>query len=139
MILRARAARFPVIRGGPDQGDAERLRRLQTITDAALAHLELGALLDLLINAVRYGAEPITLTVESRDTFLRIAVEDRGEGVAMDVESRLFERFARTEGSNVGSGLGPTIARAYARAHGGDLVYDPRERGARFELVVPQA
>jgi signal transduction histidine kinase len=69
---------------------------------------------------------------------LTIAVEDSGGGVAEDLRPRLFERFARTEGVNVGSGLGLAIARAYARAHGGDLVYDPRERGARFELIVPQ-
>jgi signal transduction histidine kinase len=94
---------------------------------------------NLLINAVRYGAEPITLSAKSGETLLTIAVEDSGEGVADDVRPRLFERFARTEGENVGSGLGLAIARAYARAHGGDLVYDQRERGARFELIVPQA
>lgn len=37
-----------------------------------------------------------------------------------------------------GSGLGLAIARAYAPAHGGDLVYHPGERGARFELILPQ-
>lgn len=94
---------------------------------------------NLLINAVRYGAGPITLTAEAKDAYLRITVEDSGEGVAGDVEPRLFERFFRTEGANLGSGLGPAIARAYARAHGGDLVYDPCERGARFELIVAQA
>ena len=93
---------------------------------------------NLLINAVRYGAAPITLSAERSDSFLRITVEDSGEGVSQDVEGRLFERFARTEGANVGSGLGLAIARAYARAHGGDLVYDPQDRGARFELIVPQ-
>jgi signal transduction histidine kinase len=94
---------------------------------------------NLLINAVRYGAEPITLSAESHEELLRISVEDSGEGVAEDVRPRLFERFARTEGVDVGSGLGLAIARTYARAHGGDLVYDRRERGARFELIVPQA
>jgi signal transduction histidine kinase len=94
---------------------------------------------NLLINAARYGAEPITLSAERQDTYLRIVVEDSGAGVADDVRPRLFERFARTEGADVGSGLGLAIARAYARAHGGDLVYDPRARGARFELIVPQS
>src|SRR3954453_20888449 len=36
-----------------EQGDAERLRRLQMITDAALAHLELRALLDTLLLRTR--------------------------------------------------------------------------------------
>jgi signal transduction histidine kinase len=93
---------------------------------------------NLLINAVRYGAEPITLSAEARDTFLRIAVEDSGEGVSENMRPRLFERFARTDSPNVGSGLGLAIARAYARAHGGDLVYNPGEKGARFELIIPR-
>jgi signal transduction histidine kinase len=92
---------------------------------------------NLLINATRYGAEPITLTAESRDSHLRIVVEDSGVGVPEDVRPRLFERFARSD-SATGSGLGLAIARAYARAHGGDLVYDTRDRGARFELILPQ-
>jgi signal transduction histidine kinase len=92
---------------------------------------------NLLINAVRYGSPPITLSAESRDRHLRIAVQDRGAGVPEELEPQLFERFARGEDAR-GSGLGLTIARAYARAHGGDLVYVPGTDGARFELLLPQ-
>jgi signal transduction histidine kinase len=107
---------------------------------AALAdHLVLDRIVsNLLINAARYGAEPITLTADSRDAHLRIVVEDSGAGVPEDVRSRLFERFARSESAALGSGLGLAIARAYAHAHGGELVYDPQDRGARFELILPQ-
>ena len=93
---------------------------------------------NLLINAARYGAEPITLAAEAGDKHLRITVEDRGEGVSEALRPRLFERFARSDSANVGSGLGLAIARAYAHAHGGDLVYDPSESGARFALTIPQ-
>jgi signal transduction histidine kinase len=93
---------------------------------------------NLLINAVRYGTEPITLSAEAGDTYLRITVEDSGEGVSEEMRPHLFERFARTDSADVGSGLGLAIARAYAHAHGGDLVYNPGERGARFELIIPQ-
>ena len=92
---------------------------------------------NLLINAVRYGMPPITVSAEHRDRHVRIAVEDTGGGVPAELEQRLFERFARGHGAT-GSGLGLAIARAYARAHGGDLVYDPRGAGARFELLLPQ-
>jgi signal transduction histidine kinase len=94
---------------------------------------------NLLINAVRYGAEPITLSAELGHSQLRIAVDDSGEGVSEEMRPRLFERFGRTDSANVGSGLGLSIARAYAHAHGGDLVYVAGERGARFELIIPQA
>ena len=92
---------------------------------------------NLLANAVRYGRPPIVVSAERRDRHVRISVEDAGGGVAEEVVPRLFERFARGEQGG-GSGLGLAIARAYARAHGGDLVYEPRETGARFELIVPQ-
>jgi len=91
---------------------------------------------NLLINAVRYGSPPITISAESRDRHLRIAVEDSGAGVPEDLQPQLFERFSRGEDAR-GSGLGLTIARAYARAHGGDLVYVPGDDGARFELLLP--
>jgi len=93
---------------------------------------------NLVINAVRYGAEPIRLWAETGDAQIRITVEDSGEGVSEDVRSRLFERFARGDSANVGTGLGLAIARAYARAHGGDLVHEPGTKGARFVLTIPQ-
>jgi signal transduction histidine kinase len=93
---------------------------------------------NVLINAVRYGAPPIVVAAEQRDRHIRIAVEDHGSGVPEELQPRLFERFARGDAAR-GSGLGLAIARAYARAHGGDLVYSPGERGARFELILPRA
>jgi len=93
---------------------------------------------NLLGNALRYGAEPITLSAEAGDAEIQITVEDSGPGVAEEIHDSLFERFARTESPNVGSGLGLSIARNYARAHGGDLVHEPGATGARFTLTVPQ-
>jgi len=93
---------------------------------------------NLLTNAVRHGAPPIAVAAEQRDRHLRIAVEDKGAGIPENLRARLFERFERGHGAS-GTGLGLAIARAYARAHGGDLVYEPAAEtsGARFELIVP--
>jgi len=93
---------------------------------------------NLLVNAVRHGSPPIVLAAERRDMHIRIVVEDCGDGVPEELHGRLFERFERGTDAR-GSGLGLAIARTYARAHGGDVLYDPGEKGARFELVVPQA
>ena len=93
---------------------------------------------NLLTNAVRYGEPPIVVAAERRDRYLRITVGDHGPGVPEDVRPRLFERFARGETAS-GSGLGLSIARSYARAHGGDLVYEHDREGPRFELILPQA
>jgi signal transduction histidine kinase len=92
---------------------------------------------NLVANAVRYGAPPIRIFAQQRDRHLRVAVEDAGPGVPKELEGKIFDRFARG-GSDTGHGLGLAIARAYAQAHGGDLVYDPRPEGARFELLIPQ-
>jgi signal transduction histidine kinase len=93
---------------------------------------------NLLVNATRYGKPPLVVAAEQRDHHLRIAVCDEGPGVPDELRGRLFERFARGTDAP-GSGLGLAIARAYARAHGGDIVYDPGDHGARFELILPQA
>ena len=93
---------------------------------------------NLVGNALRYGAPPVVVRAHAMDTYLRVSVEDGGEGVPPELVPRLFERFERgTVGE--GSGLGLSIAQAYARAHGGDLLYDRSERGgARFELILPR-
>jgi signal transduction histidine kinase len=92
---------------------------------------------NLVANAARYGAPPIRIAAKQRDRHLRVTVEDAGPGIPKDLEGRVFDRFARG-GGETGHGLGLAIARAYAQAHGGDLVYDPSGRGARFELLIPQ-
>jgi signal transduction histidine kinase len=95
-------------------------------------------LLNLVVNALRHGRPPVVLSVLQRDSYLRVRVEDSGDGVPSDLVPRLFERFERG-GPGEGSGLGLAIAQTYARAHGGDLLYDPTANGgARFELILPR-
>jgi signal transduction histidine kinase len=96
---------------------------------------------NLVANALRYGAPPVTVSAEQRDRHFRLVVEDRGPGVPAGFVPSLFERFARDEGSRdvTGTGLGLAIARSYARAQRGELLYEPATpRGARFELVLPR-
>ena len=94
---------------------------------------------NLIANALRYGLAPIAVSASAHDRHFRLAVEDRGPGVPHELEPQLFERFTR--GNNVsrsGAGLGLSIARFYAHAHGGELLYkNATPHGARFELVVP--
>jgi signal transduction histidine kinase len=95
---------------------------------------------NLVVNAVKYGSPPVTISAEQRDTHFRLSVEDRGDGVGKDFVPRLFERFARGGAKTKnGSGLGLAIAQSYANAHGGELIYgDAEPQGARFELVLPR-
>ena len=96
---------------------------------------------NLITNAFRYGQPPVIVSAERTDNHLRVTVEDRGVGVPPAFVPDLFERFSRSEASRaaaVGTGLGLSIARSYARAHGGDLVYEDADpTGAAFRLVLP--
>jgi signal transduction histidine kinase len=94
---------------------------------------------NLVTNALRYGSPPVSVHATQHDRHLRIAVEDRGEGVPQEFVPDLFERFTRGSRERTsGTGLGLAIARSYARAHDGDLVYEPAEpSGARFQVVLP--
>lgn len=98
-------------------------------------------LTNLVTNALRYGRAPIHVSAERENGQLRVAVEDRGEGVPSEFVPKLFERFSRSDPSRrraVGTGLGLAIAHSYAEAHAGELRYrDARPHGARFELVLP--
>jgi signal transduction histidine kinase len=94
---------------------------------------------NLVSNAANYGEPPVVVRAESLDRYVRVSVQDEGEGVAEELVPLLFERFERG-GAGQGTGLGLSIAQAYARAHGGDLVYDASgEGGARFELILPRS
>lgn len=96
---------------------------------------------NLLVNALRYGEPPFVVRAERLDRHFRLSVEDCGPGVPPEFVPSLFERFARSDEARSrgqGTGLGLAIARSYALAHGGDLLYRPsRVGGAHFELVLP--
>jgi two-component system sensor histidine kinase MtrB len=96
-------------------------------------------LANLLANALRHGGAPIVVSAAGGEDVV-VVVEDRGGGVAAELVPRLFDRFTRGDerAPHGGAGLGLAIARAYARAQGGDLVYEPASpHGARFRLTVP--
>jgi signal transduction histidine kinase len=110
---------------------------LEVVVDAAALDRMLS---NLITNSLRHGSPPVTVTAARRDSHLRLVVEDRGDGVPREFVPDLFQRFARGSESSAteGSGLGLTIAQAYARAHGGKIVYEEAEpHGARFEVVIP--
>lgn len=100
------------------------------------------ALANLIENAVKYGgaAQVRAFAEAGRATVL---VEDRGPGLADDELETVFEPFRRGERSRSretgGAGLGLTVARQAARAHGGDVTLANRPEGglsARLNLPL---
>jgi two-component system heavy metal sensor histidine kinase CusS len=97
------------------------------------------AIENLLDNGVRHARNRVIVTVTSNGTTARVQVADDGAGVSPELVATLFERFARGDSARSGDGfgLGLSIARAIAQAHGGTLELLPSRSGALFELVFP--
>jgi len=102
---------------------------------------------NLLSNAEKYSDshKEISLRLEQATDplpYVELKVQDRGLGVPEGCGEKIFEQFYRAHDSLSsgiqGSGLGLTLARQIARAHGGDLVYAAREGGGScFALRLP--
>ena len=97
-----------------------------------------GALVNLLENALQAcsaGGE-VRLTAHAADGQLRIGVRDTGQGIAPEVQARVFEPFFTTRAQ--GTGLGLAIALGVARAHGGSIrLISALDEGSEFVLVLP--
>jgi two-component system sensor histidine kinase KdpD len=94
----------------------------------------------LLHNAARHGNshDPTTLSIVQDDQFICFDIADRGPGIPHGSEERIFEKFFRAPGATGGVGLGLSIARRLAEAHGGSLTAENRPAGgARFTLRLP--
>ena len=106
------------------EGDERRLRRLVE---------------NLLENAARHARTLVRVRVQPDGERVALSVEDDGPGVPPDLRDRIFERFVRGDDDERGSGLGLAICRAIARAHGGDVVLEERNRFVarlpKFELT----
>lgn len=96
------------------------------------------ALRNLVGNALQYGGNAV-ISVQSTDGQVHIIVDDDGPGIVPDQLERIFEPFARADASRNralgGSGLGLTIARAIAQAHGGNVTVENRAGGGVRALL----
>jgi signal transduction histidine kinase len=99
-------------------------------------------LTNLIANADKYGAPPITIGVEVIGAAVTIDVSDQGEGLPADMSERLFHRFARSalHHARPGTGLGLALVEGLARANGGTVRYRANTpKGATFAVDLPAA
>ena len=100
----------------------------------------------ILVNLVKNGLDAIAesgrrdgiveIRVERRGTEVLISVSDNGPGVPEELRGQLFDAFFTTKPKGVGLGL--SICKSIAAAHGGALHYEhPGEGGSRFTLALP--
>jgi len=99
-------------------------------------------LLNLLSNALKFTPKKgqVTLSLEERKDEVRVKIKDTGIGIPREDLPYIFERFyrGRNRQSGDGSGIGLTIARELAEAHGGRIeVQSVVGQGSEFTLVLP--
>ncbi|GAA2528461.1 HAMP domain-containing sensor histidine kinase [Pilimelia columellifera] len=99
---------------------------------------------NLLSNAIKFsdagGVITVRLTTDEADA--TVSVADTGVGIAAEDQHQIFEAYqqVRTADKRGGTGLGLTLSRQLARAHGGDLtVQSALGLGTTFTLALPGA
>lgn len=98
---------------------------------------------NLVSNAIKYGPEGGTVTVDVEDAGEHwvVAVADHGEGIRDEDKQRIFTRFERLEREGVkGTGLGLAIAKHIVELHRGKIsVEDNPGGGSVFRVALPKA
>jgi PAS domain S-box-containing protein len=139
-LVRETVARFSVASGLPP-----RLIAVQAPERSMGRWDRLGlerVLENLLSNAVKFGAgKPIDVLLRDEGGTVRLEVRDRGDGIAPELQERLFERFpgAGAGKHTSGLGLGLFIVRGIAEAHGGRVSFKSAPgRGSTLSVVLPR-
>jgi two-component system, OmpR family, sensor histidine kinase KdpD len=109
--------------------------------DRSLIKLALKQLVD---NALKYSIQgsPVQIRVRRSDDVILLEVVDRGMGIPIQEQKRIFERFYRgaaVQNRIPGSGLGLSIAHSIMQAHGGDLAVASHPGETVFCLILPAA
>jgi signal transduction histidine kinase len=93
---------------------------------------------NLMQNAQRHGAPPVTAGIEADGAIVRLRVRDHGQGIPDAERTRIFEPFYRPTGRSetAGSwGLGLSLVRQIAAHHGGTVRYEAEPAGGACFVV----
>jgi heavy metal sensor kinase len=128
-----------------EKGTELRLEAAHDVTVVADEDLLLQLLLNLLDNALKFTPPGGRVIVgwDARDGAALLRVRDSGIGIAPEDQRRIFDRFYRVDKARSrqagGAGLGLSIARWIAEAHGGSVhVESRRGQGAEFTVMIPR-
>jgi two-component system sensor histidine kinase/response regulator len=140
----ARDVRHALAEAIHDSGLVLTWQDLPTVRGARASSVE--AFRHLVLNAIRYAdpQRPPTLAITARTDggLVRIGFQDNGIGIDASHWERVFEPFRRLHRRDViaGNGMGLTIARQLAEAHGGSLrIVASGPQGSTFCLTMPAA
>jgi two-component system sensor histidine kinase KdpD len=106
-------------------------------------YVEIGqVLVNLLENAAKYSSpgQPIDVSAARAGQMVVISVADRGRGIPPGEEERIFDKFYRLENRRgvSGAGIGLSICKGIAEAHGGRIWVEQRDGGGSvFRFTLP--
>src|SRR5690606_24423297 len=96
---------------------------------------------NLMQNALRHGAPPVSAEIRRQGDMVELSVRDHGPGIAEAERERVFEPFYRPSGRSEqagGWGLGLALVRQIAQHHGASVRQEtPADGGARFVVTFP--
>jgi len=102
------------------------------------------AIVNLVDNAVKYSDKEKQITIRTglENNFAFVEVEDKGIGIPVKDQKKIFEKFFRVSSGNVhnvkGSGLGLSIVNYTVEAHKGKIELIIEEgKGSKFRLLFP--
>jgi len=97
-----------------------------------------AALTNLISNAFEAAPQVVvTLKAQVRGNRVEISVHDNGPGIALEIQSRIFDPFFSTRPA--GTGLGLAVVKTVAEAHGGELELESTpEHGTTIGLELPR-
>jgi two-component system phosphate regulon sensor histidine kinase PhoR len=99
---------------------------------------------NLIDNAIKYGNDTkVTVRAQRVGKRVQLSVSDRGPGIPVGHEERVFERFYRLDAGRSrdrgGSGLGLAIVKSHIESIGGRVWVENAEPGARFVVDLDAA
>jgi signal transduction histidine kinase len=100
-------------------------------------------IVNLLDNAVKYGADTITVALQKQDSDAILSIKDNGIGIAKKEQKAIFEKFYRVQKGNIhttkGLGLGLFYVQQLVKAYNGTITVNSEEgTGAEFIISLPQ-
>ncbi|MGB2630936.1 MAG: ATP-binding protein [Candidatus Omnitrophota bacterium] len=97
---------------------------------------------EVLMNIIHNSADSmpdggvINIRVSRKNSFVKIEIEDTGEGMPQNVLNRIFEPFFTTK--QKGTGLGLAVCHSIIQDHGGDLFYSSNiGKGTTATILLP--
>jgi signal transduction histidine kinase len=99
-------------------------------------------LINLVDNAIKYSTDPVEIQLATKDEQAIIHVCDRGIGISLAHQHRIFERFYRSDDpstrSRDGTGLGLAIAKSLVEGMDGRItVLSKPNEGSIFTITLP--